>query len=233
MGKATVLVVEDDARVASVIADQLREEEFAVFTARSVREAAAALIERTPDAIVLDVMLPDGSGFELCRRIRRGGEHWDSAVGIVLVSARVDDVDVLRGFSRGADDYVRKPFAMPELVARVRALVARRRGSPAETLCVGDLVVDVAARTARFREQTLDLAGKEFGLLVELASDPGAVRTKQELLQRVWDAPGSLRTRTVDSHASRLRRKLIAAGAEGDPVVNSWGRGYRLELAGA
>jgi two-component system response regulator MtrA len=232
MHSPTVLVVEDDARIASIVADQLREEEFRVVTARNAREAAQALIERRPDVVLLDVMLPDGSGFELCRRIRRGGDQWDSGVGIVLLTARVEDVDVLRGFERGADDYVRKPFALPELVARVRAVVARRRRSTLELLRVGELVIDVAGRAARLGDVPLDLAGKEFAMLVELASDPGAVRTKQELLQRVWGSTG-LRTRTVDSHASRLRRKLIDAGATGDPIVNSWGRGYRLDVARA
>jgi DNA-binding response OmpR family regulator len=233
VGKPVVLVVEDDARIASLVADQLREEEFRVVTARTLREAANALLDHRPDVVLLDVGLPDGSGFELCRRIRRGGERWDSAVGIVLVSARAEEVDVLRGFARGADDYIRKPFPMAELVARVRAVAARKRRSPLETLRVGGLVVDVAARIAHLDGVRLELAGKEFALLVELASEPGAVRTKQELLERVWDCPGSVRTRTVDSHASRLRRKLIDAGAPGDPIVNAWGRGYRLELAGA
>src|SRR5262249_22080956 len=133
-------------------------------------------------------------------------------------------------FERGADDYVKKPFGMAELVARVRAVVSRRRRSPTETLRVGDLVVDVAARRAFLGTVELRLAGKEFALLVELAAEPGAVRTKQELLQRVWDCPSHVRTRTVDSHASRLRRKLVEAGASGDPILNTWGRGYRLEL---
>ena len=100
-------------------------------------------------------------------------------------------------------------------------------------LRIGRLEVDTDARLARYAGTVLELSGKEYDLLVLLASDPGVVQTKQELLRRIWDAPSTLQTRTVDSHASRLRRKLIIAGAPGDPVVNAWGRGYRLEIAGA
>jgi DNA-binding response OmpR family regulator len=232
MQRALVLVVEDDPRVAGAIGEQLRDEDYEVVVARSAREAQRALDDHAPDAVVLDVGLPDGSGFDLCRRIRRGGEGWDASLGILLLTGRAEEADVLRGFERGADDYVKKPFSFPELVARVRALVNRRRKSPAEVLRVGQLVVDVARRSASYAGEPLPLAAKEFGLLVELAADPGAVRTKQELLLRVWDCPSSLRTRTVDSHASRLRRKLVAAGAPADPVVNCWGRGYRLEVGG-
>jgi DNA-binding response OmpR family regulator len=233
MRRTTVLVVEDDARVASVIADQLREEDHVVETAGDMRSAVRALTDVRPDVLVLDVMLPDGSGFELCRRIRQGGGSWDAGIGILLLTARAEEVDVIRGFDRGADDYLRKPFSMPELVARVRALATRRSRRASGILNVGSLTVDVASQRATYDERPLPLAAKEFALLVELASEPGAVRTKQELLVRVWDCPPTLRTRTVDSHASRLRRKLVEAGAPGDPIVNTWGRGYRLELAGA
>src|SRR5689334_16061531 len=115
MGQATVLLVEDDARLASVVADQLREEEYRVVTTRKAADALPLLRQVRPQAVVLDVVLPDGSGFDLCRRIRRGGDGWDAGVGIMLLSARVEEVDVLRGFERGADDYVRKPFSLPEL----------------------------------------------------------------------------------------------------------------------
>src|SRR4051794_1457456 len=186
MGQTTILVVEDDARVASVIADQLRAENYDVVMAWNAREAAARLREHAPDAVVLDVMLPDGSGFDLCRHIRCGGEEWDASVGILVLTARVEEADLLRGFERGADDYLRKPFSMPELVARIRALVARKRRTVVGLLQVGGLVIDVPARRVSYREQPLDLAAKEFHLLVELASEPGAVRTKQELLRRVW-----------------------------------------------
>ncbi len=229
----TVLVVEDDARIAEVIAEQLGEEGFTVCLARSVSQALALLSERAPDLAVLDVALPDGSGFEICRRIREGGERFDSAIPVLMLSGRTDEVDVLRGFQRGADDYVRKPFSVPELMARIDVLMSRGRRRASGVLRIGRLEVDTDARLVRYAGTALELSGKEYDLLVLLASDPGVVRTKQELLRRIWDAPSTLQTRTVDSHASRLRRKLIVAGAPGDPVVNAWGRGYRLEIAGA
>ena len=123
----TVLVVEDDARIAEVIAEQLGEEGFTVCLARSVSQALALLSERAPDLAVLDVGLPDGSGFEICRRIREGGERFDSAIPVLMLSGRTDEVDVLRGFQRGADDYVRKPFSVPELMARIDVLMSRGR----------------------------------------------------------------------------------------------------------
>src|SRR5262249_47684931 len=145
-----------------------------------------ALVAFAPDAVVLDVMLPDGSGFELCRTIRRGGRIWDSALGILLLTARGEEADMLRGFARGADDYLRKPFSMAELVARVRALIHRRTRVRKDVFFVGALRIDIGAHEASFRGVDLELAGKEFDLLTELAFEPGAVHTKDELLTRVW-----------------------------------------------
>src|SRR4051794_13979882 len=146
MNQRTVLVVEDDARIAEVIADQLREEEYDVIVARTTTEAEHALTMRGPEVVVLDVVLPDGSGLELCRKIRRGERPWDPSTGIILLTARVEEADVLRGFLRGADDYVRKPFSIPELVARVRAIADRKRRPSSEILRVGDLRVDLGSR---------------------------------------------------------------------------------------
>jgi DNA-binding response OmpR family regulator len=229
----TVLVVEDDKRVASVIADQLREEGFDVVTTRTLAGAEELLSSRQPDVVVLDVMLPDGSGFDLCRTIRRGTGLWNRGLGILVLTARVEETDVLRGFQRGADDYLRKPFSMPELVARMRAIAARKRRPRAEVLFAGGLRIDLAARRVWFRGAPIVLSAKEFAMLAELATEPGAVCTKQELLTRIWGAELSLNTRTVESHASRLRRKLAEAGVPGEVIVNDWGRGYRLEIAGA
>jgi DNA-binding response OmpR family regulator len=225
-----VLVVEDDARLAAVIAEQLHEEDFDVKLARSIAEAERMLPGLRPHCVLLDVGLPDGSGFDLCRRLRRAGGSWDPSLAIIMLTARVEEADVLRGFERGADDYVRKPFSMPELVSRVRVALVRRRPAGGGDLRVERLLVDLGSRTATYADQVLELAGKEFALLVELASDPGVLCSKQDLLERVWDYRSRGRTRTVDSHASRLRRKLQAAGAPGDPIANVWGAGYRLEL---
>jgi DNA-binding response OmpR family regulator len=229
----TVLVVEDDKRVAGVIGDQLREEGYTVVDAQSIAEAEVALGTRSPDVVVLDVMLPDGSGFDLCRTIRRGDGSWNRGLGIVVLSARVEEADVLRGFARGADDYLRKPFSMPELVARVRAIAQRKRRPVFDVLFVGDLRIDLAARTASFRGTSIALAAKEFEMLATLAIEPGAVYSKKDLLTRIWGVEPSVRTRTVESHVSRLRRKLAAAGMPGAIIVNAWGLGYRLEVTSA
>src|SRR4051812_2425768 len=170
MRNTTVLVVEDDARVAAVIADQLREEQYEVLTARTAKEAQASIRARPPDVVVLDVMLPDGSGFELCRTIRRGGLEWDPATGILLLTARVEEADVLRGFERGADDYLRKPFSLPELVARVRAVAERRRRTSSEVLQIGPLRVDLGGRLVSYAGTRIELSAKEFALLAELAA---------------------------------------------------------------
>ena len=151
---------------------------------------------------------------------------------MLVLTARTEEVDVLRGFDRGADDYLRKPFALPELIARVHALLARGRRVHAD-IRVGELLLEPAARRASWGGAELPLSGREYDLLLELARDPGAVRSKADLLREVWRMPATMRTRTVDSHASRLRRKLVAAGAPSDPIVNEWGRGYRLEVARA
>jgi DNA-binding response OmpR family regulator len=229
----TVLVVEDDKRVADVIGDQLREEGYAVVAAQTIAEAEVLLGTRSPDVVLLDVMLPDGSGFDLCRTIRRGDGSWNRALGILVLSARVDEADVLRGFERGADDYLRKPFSMPELVARMRAISQRRRRPSSEVLFVGQLRIDLGARTAWFRGAPLSLAAKEFEMLATLATEPGAVYSKKDLLTRIWGCEPSVQTRTVESHVSRLRRKLSAAGMPGAVIVNAWGHGYRLEVTSA
>ena len=212
-------MVEDDARLAAVIAEQLHEEDFDVRLARSIAEAERLLPDLRPHCVLLDVGLPDGSGFDLCRRLRRAGGSWDPSLAIIMLTARVEEADVLRGFERGADDYVRKPFSIPELVSRVRVALLRRRPAGGGDLQVERLMVDLGSRTATYDNQVL-----------ELASDPGVLCSKQDLLERVWDYRSRGRTRTVDSHASRLRRKLQAAGAPGDPIANVWGAGYRLEL---
>jgi DNA-binding response OmpR family regulator len=229
----TVLVVEDDKRVANVIGDQLREEGYVVVAARTIAEAEGLLSTRAPDVVLLDVMLPDGSGFDLCRTIRRGDGSWNRSLGILVLSARVDEADVLRGFERGADDYLRKPFSMPELVARMRAISQRRRRPATDVFFVGDLRIDLGARTAYFRGSPIKLAAKEFEMLATLAMEPGAVYSKKDLLSRVWGCEPSVQTRTVESHVSRLRRKLSAAGMPGAVIVNAWGHGYRLEVTNA
>ena len=167
---------------------------------------------------------------ELCARLREGepGRRWDRNIPvIILTAAGVDPVERVRAFERGADDVAERDL-YPELVARIHAVLRRATAGQADVLEVGELVVDRRARQVRVHGVPVSLAAREFDLAAGLARDPHRVFTKEELLRDVWGYGGRLVTRTVDSHASRLRRKLCAAGAELPYVVNVWGRGYRL-----
>lgn len=227
----SVLLVEDDAATRVFLAENLIADRFAPVSATSAEEALELLARGRPDAALVDVGLPGMSGLDLVSRIREGaGEaHWDSGMPILLISGDAGPHAAVRGIGRGADDYVAKPFHYPEVVARLGAIIRRARGA---TLCeeirVGQLAVDRHARRATVGGRVLDLSAKEFALLVALARDPSRVLTKAELLRDVWGYRSAARTRTVDSHASRLRRKLAAQGGGERWVVNVWGVGYRL-----
>jgi DNA-binding response OmpR family regulator len=179
--------------------------------------------------LVVDMTLPGMSGIDLVEIVRQGGpeDPWDATIPILAISGRGDVHTPVRALSYGADDFLAKPFHYPELLARMEALVRRARGRGALTLLVGPLVVDRAAHRATVNGEPLDLSVKEFALLATLARTPDRVVTKEELLRDVWGYIGRARTRTVDSHASRLRCKLADAGAPG-LVANVWGVGYRL-----
>jgi DNA-binding response OmpR family regulator len=185
---------------------------------------ALDIVERSRPDIVL------AGDTELCERLREGepGRRWDRNIPvIVLTAAGTDPIERVRAFERGADDVAEREL-YPELVARIRAVLRRAAAGPAEVLEVAELVVDRRARQVRVNGVPVALAAREFDLAVRLASDPSRVFSKDELLREVWGYRGRLVTRTVDSHASRLRNKLRAAGAEVPYVINVWGRGYRL-----
>lgn len=230
MAGEAVLLVEVEAPARAFLEQQLSEDGFDVVSAdRGGR--ALELLERTaPDLVLLEIALPDASGFELCRRVREGepGRAWNRETPVIMVTERGAPIDRLRGFARGCDDYVVKPFVYEELLARMRA-VLRRAAGPArgDRFSVATLEIDCAARTVRVAERPVLLSAKEFELLVALAAEPERVFAKDELLRDVWGFRSLGRTRTLDSHASRLRRKLNAAG-ESAYVVNVWGVGYRL-----
>jgi DNA-binding response OmpR family regulator len=228
---ATILVVEDDAATRTFLADNLTADGYELLVADSAAAGLRLLETRFPDLALVDIGLPDASGFELRRRVREAdgvASRVDPATPLVLLTGRDGELDRVRGFERGADDYICKPFSYPELRGRVAALLRRarqRRGGGAR-LRVGDLELDAAARTARLRGTPLVLSQKEFALLRMLASEPVRVFTKDELLRQIWGFRHMGTTRTLDSHACRLRRKL---GVHGDRfVVNVWGVGYRL-----
>jgi DNA-binding response OmpR family regulator len=227
---ATILVLEDDAPTRTFLADNLTADGYELLVAESARDALRQLETKFPDLALIDLGLPDGSGLDVVGQVRASdgvASRIDPAIPIVVLTGRVDELDRLRGFARGCDDYVCKPFSYPELRARVEALLRRAelRRRPAR-LRVGDLEVDSAARVVRLRGAPLTLSQKEFALVRTLASDPTRVFTKDELLRTIWGFRTLGSTRTLDSHACRLRHKL---GRFGDRfVVNVWGVGYRL-----
>ena len=227
---ATLLVIEDDVATRTFLADNLTADGFELLVAGTAREALRLIETDPPDLAIVDVGLPDLSGLDLVQAVRESDgrdRRLDPQLPMIVVSGRGGELDRLRGLQRGADDYVAKPFSYPELLERVRAVLRRTRPRvPAGTLRVGDLVIDCVARTVCLRGRSIELAPKEFGLLRTLATDPARVFTKEELLREVWGYRAVGSTRTLDSHACRLRQKL---GEDGDVfVLNVWGVGYRL-----
>ncbi len=216
-------------RTRDFLSRQLADDGFEVLAADRAAAALELVESRRPDLVLLDAVLPDASGFEVCGRLRAGepGRAWNRDVPVIMVSARGDPSDRVRGFARGADDYVTKPFVYEELVARMRAVLRRAARPRHPRLAVQDLVIDLASRVVRVGGVAVHLSAKEFDLLIALAEDPERVFHKEELLRDVWGFRSLGRTRTLDSHASRLRRKLNLNG-ESTYIVNVWGVGYRL-----
>ena len=228
----TIMVVEDDDATREFLADNLLADSYGVVTAASGRQALSLLEVRDCDLVILDVMLPDASGFELCRRLRAAdgiGQRIDPELPVIMLSGRTSETDRVRGFARGADDYVAKPFHYPELASRVEAVLRRARSRRERgVISTGELRVDPTSREVHMGERKIELSAKEFALLHMLARDPVRVFTKEELLRDVWGFQSMGSTRTLDSHASRLRRKLSPSHEGRRWVVNVWGVGYRL-----
>jgi DNA-binding response OmpR family regulator len=226
-----LLLAEAEPAARGSLARHLADDGFAVHGAAAALEALA-LAERTrPDLVLLGDELGDSSGAEVCRRLREGepGRSWNRDVPvIVLGGSHADAFERVRAFDDGCDDFVVRPFAYQELLARIRAVLRRSAAQrPAERVEVGGLVIDRASRHVSVGDERVALRAKEFALLLMLASDPERVFTKEQLLREIWGLPTSIRTRTLDSHACRVRQKLSAGGG-GPYVVNVWGIGYRL-----
>ena len=227
---ATVVVCEDDEPTRELLCDHLTADRYRALPAPSASDALRLCGYNSPDLMVLDLMLPDAPGIDVLRQIRQaegGSDRLDPQLPVIVLSGRGADEDRVRGLVAGADDYVVKPFHYPELVvARIAALLRRRAARRQGPIRVGELLVDPVTRRVTVGEREIDLANKEFALLRALASEPRRVFTKEELLRDVWGFKSMGRTRTLDSHASRLRRKLDPNGAR--YVFNCWGVGYRL-----
>ena len=223
---ATVVVCEDDDPTRELLCDHLTADRYRALPAPSASDALRLCGYNHPDLMLLDLGLPDAQGIDVLREIRTSGDRFDPELPVLVLSGRTSEADRLRGFEAGADDYLVKPFHYPELAARVAAVLRRRNGRRSGRLQIGDLSVDPITRRVRVGDREVELANKEFALLRALASEPHRVFTKDELLRDVWGFRSMGRTRTLDSHASRLRRKLDPEGAR--YVFNCWGVGYRL-----
>ena len=227
---STILLVEDDPATRTFLADNLTADGYDLFVADTVRDGVRLLESKFPDLAVIDVALPDGTGLDLIRRVREAdglGSRVDPTTPLIVVSGRAGELDRLRGFERGCDDFVAKPFSYAELRLRVAALLRRSQGRRGlGRLRVGPLEVDPPSRQVRLHGEPVELSQKEFALLRLLATEPTRVYSKDEILRHVWGFRARGTTRTLDSHACRLRTKL---GRRGERfVVNVWGVGYRL-----
>jgi two-component system, OmpR family, alkaline phosphatase synthesis response regulator PhoP len=224
----TILVVEDEQAIASFVSAYLRKDGFTVEMTASGREALTLVQSVAPALVVLDLMLPDLDGLEVCRRIRE-----TSSMPVLMLTARDDDLDKIAGLEVGADDYLTKPFNPRELVARVKAILRRsnagRTKPDAGVMRHGDLVLDAGRRECHVGDREIRLAPKEFDLLWELLDHRGLVLTRDQLLERVWGYTFAGDTRTVDVHVRQLRRKL----GDDAPIVTVWGIGYKAAPAPA
>jgi DNA-binding response OmpR family regulator len=218
-----ILIVEDERNIASFVSMYLKNARYTVEIARDGAEALQKAENAKPDLVVLDLMLPDIDGLEVCRQIRSSSD-----VPILMLTARDEDVDKIIGLEVGADDYLTKPFNPRELVARVKSVLRRsapeRRRDVEEELRHGELVINAGRREVKVGDEEIQLAPKEFDLLWELLDHRGLVLTRDQLLERVWGYTFAGDTRTVDVHVRQLRRKL----GEASPIVTVWGVGYKV-----
>jgi two-component system phosphate regulon response regulator PhoB len=226
---ARILLIEDDAALAKLLAYNLEAAGHEVVTATSAEDGEQFLATSDFDLAILDWMLPEMSGIELCARIRRSERR--PVPPILMLTARGEEADRVRGLTTGADDYVVKPFSVPELLARVAALL--RRSSPEkirDTLTSGDIVLDRSARRVTRRTREVTLGPTEFRLLEALLESQGRVLSRAQLLDRVWGNTAEIDERTVDVHVGRLR-KLLVQEDEKDPIRTVRGAGYALNSA--
>ena len=221
----TILVVDDEARIVKLVRDYLERTGFVVLSACDGETALLLARRERPDLIVLDLMLPGVDGLDVCRRLRQ-----ESAVPIIMLTARVEEADRIVGLELGADDYVVKPFSPRELVARVRAALRRAGGQvgPASAIRVGDMQLDTVTMTAIVSGQPVDLTPTEFHLLATLARQPGRIFSREQLLDAIHGVAFDGYDRSVDSHIKNLRRKIELDPRQPRYIETVYGVGYRL-----
>jgi DNA-binding response OmpR family regulator len=226
---AKLVVCEDDRATLELLCDHLLADRYGVMAAPTAADALRLCQYGSPDLLLLDLTLPDASGLDVLREIRnpdRAVSRFDSRLGVIVLSGRGTERDRVRGLEQGADDYVVKPYHYAELLARIGAVLRRRANSRRTVTQVGQITINREERSVTVGERRVELSAKEFSLLGALASEPTRVFTKEELLRDVWGYRSLGHTRTLEAHASRLRRKLDPDG--GTFVLNCWGVGYRL-----
>ncbi|MDN5292822.1 MAG: two-component system, OmpR family, alkaline phosphatase synthesis response regulator PhoP [Eubacteriales bacterium] len=230
---AKILVVDDEPNIVELVRFNLEREGYEVIAAGRGSEGLKAAREKKPDLIILDIMLPEIDGYEICRLLQQDAET--SHIPIIMLTARGEEVDRVLGLELGADDYITKPFSPRELVARVKARLRRQRREEnkegKETIRCGAILIDLQRFQAFCGERRLELTPKEFELLRVLAGQPGKVFTREHLLEKVWGYDYTGDTRTVDVHIRHLRQKLAEAGAE-DCIETVRGVGYRMKEHG-
>jgi len=223
----TILVVDDEPTLVATLKYNLERDSFRVLTATDGEAALTAAREGRPDLIVLDLMLPGLSGLEVCRILRK-----ETSVPILMLTAKGEEVDKVVGLEIGADDYVTKPFGMPELMARVRAMLRRSErgaGSPGDAVSAGDLRLDAVRREAMRSDEPLHLKPKEFDLLIFFMRHKGRAFTREELLNQVWGYEFAGDTRTVDVHLRWLRQKIEQYPSQPTRLITVRSVGYRFE----
>jgi two-component system, OmpR family, response regulator RegX3 len=230
LGRRTILLVEDEESITTPLVEALRREGFDTAVSGTAGESLALADRVKPDLVLLDVMLPDGSGFEVCRELRAR-----SRVPIIMLTARGEEADRVAGLELGADDYVVKPFSARELVARVRA-VLRRAAEATERRVegaaeIGDVRIDLRRRSVSFRGEELELSRKEFDLLRLLIENAGSVVTRERLIDEVWDTNWFGSTKTLDVHVSGLRKKLDDDPGSPRYIHTVRGVGFRFSTA--
>lgn len=234
----TILLIEDNEALAVGLRSNLEFEGYSVVLAATAKQGKAAVRERTPDLLILDLMLPDADGYSVLRELRAQ----DQSFPVLILTALGEEADKLRGFRFGADDYVTKPFALLELMARVDALLRRSAATRAAvsapptagapTWRFGDVVVEAATRTVRRAGRTVSLRPREYELLVALLQREGRLVTRMELLRDVWGYGDSVMSRTVDTHIAELRRKLERDPTHPRHIITVLKGGYRLAADG-